>query len=106
MNHWLITAQIGDRIEYEIEENNKNILNDYLIHSEIRRCFKTIWTNTKIVEDKKLIFIEHISKEEYEKRLKDNIDNQQDFQVFLQSVLGFTKLIHYLRDNYRKPIIG
>jgi hypothetical protein len=57
----------------------------------------------KIIENTKILFIEHITKEMYEERIKDN---NQDFQLFIQSLIGFTKLIRYIRDNYRKPIVG
>jgi len=93
-------------MEYEFNDN-KEIINDYLLHLEIRRCFKTIWTNIQIIDKKKTLFIEHITKEIYEQRLKDNHNNNnQDFQLFIQSLTGFTQLIRYLRDNYRKPIVG
>ncbi len=105
INKWLIIARIGDQMEYEFNDQ-KEILNDYLLHSEIRRCFKTIWTTIQIIDKKKKLIIEHITKEIYEQRLKDNTENHQDFQLFIQSLVGFTKLIRYLRDNYRKPIIG
>ena len=105
INKWLITAHIRDQMEYEFN-STKDILNDYLLHLEIRRCFKTIWTNIQIINEKKILFIEHITKEIYEQKVKDNADNQQDFQSFIQSLTGFTKFIHYLKDNYRKPIIG
>ncbi|CAF0809101.1 unnamed protein product [Adineta steineri] len=103
INQWLITAHLGDKIQYELNNNEKDILNDYLIHSEIRRCFKTIWTNIQIVEQKKILFIEHITKEIYEERMENNND---DFYLFIQSLIGFTKLIRYIRDNYRKTIVG
>jgi hypothetical protein len=103
INQWLITAHIGDQMQYEFNNTTKEILNDYLIHLEIRHCFKTIWTNMKIIENTKILFIEHITKEMYEERIKDN---NQDFQLFIQSLIGFTKLIRYIRDNYRKPIVG
>jgi hypothetical protein len=90
-------------MQYEFNNTNKEILNDYLIHLEIRHCFKTIWTTMKIIENTKILFIEHITKEMYEERIKDN---NQDFQLFIQSLIGFTKLIRYIRDNYRKPIVG
>ncbi|CAF3784165.1 unnamed protein product, partial [Rotaria sordida] len=106
INEWLITAHIGDEMQYELNNNNKDILNDYLLHIEIRRCFKTIWTIIKIIENKKILFIQHITKETYEQKIKDNIDNNQDFQLFIQSLVGFTNLIRYIRDNYRKPIVG
>lgn len=106
INQWLITAHVGDQMEYELIESTQ-ILNDYFLHLEIRRCFKTIWTNIQIIDKKKKLFIEHITKETYEQRLKDNKENNnQDFQSFIQSLSGFSKLIHYLRDNYRKPIVG
>jgi hypothetical protein len=105
INKWLIKAHIGDKMEYQFDDN-KEILNDYLIHLEIRRCFKTIWTNIQIINKKKILFIEHITKEIYEQRLKNTVENNQDFQLFIQSLIGFTKLIRYLRDNYRKPIVG
>lgn len=105
INKWLITAHIGDQMEYEFHDE-KEILNDYLLHLEIRRCFKTIWTTIQIIDKKKKLFIEHITKETYEQRLKDHAENHQDLQLFIQSLVGFTKLIRYLRDNYRKPIIG
>ncbi|CAF3272694.1 unnamed protein product [Rotaria socialis] len=106
MNAWLITAHVDDEMEYEFDESNKDILNDYLLHFEIRRCFKTIWTTTKIIDDKKILFIHHITKETYEQQLKDNLDNEKNFQIFIQSLTGFTNLIRYIRDSYRKPIVG
>ncbi|CAF4686941.1 unnamed protein product, partial [Rotaria sp. Silwood1] len=105
INEWLITAHIGDQMQYELHNNNREILNDYLLHFEFRRCFKTIWTMTKIIDNKKILFIEHITKETYEQKIKDNIDNNQGFQLFIQSLIGFTNLIRYIRDNYRKPIV-
>jgi hypothetical protein len=105
MNKWLITAHVGDTMQYELN-NDREILCDYLLHLEIRRCFKTIWTNIQIINQKKILLIEHISKETYEQRIKDNEDNHQDFQLFIQSLIGFTKFIRYIKDNYRKPIIG
>jgi hypothetical protein len=105
INKWLITAHIGDIIQYEFNDD-KEILNDYLLHLELRRCFKTIWTKMEIVENKKRLEIEHITKEIYEQRIKDHMDNHQDFQLFVQSLVGFTKLIRYIQENYRKPIVG
>ena len=105
INKWLITARIGDIMQFELDKK-KEILNDYLLQVETRRCFKTIWTNIQIIEENKILFIEHITKEVYEQRMKDNGDNDQDFQLFIQSLIGFTKFIRYIRDNYRKPIVG
>jgi hypothetical protein len=92
-------------MEYELNDS-KEILSDYLLHMEIRRCFKTIWANIHIIDKKKTLLIEHISKEIYEQRLKDNSENNQDLQLFIQSLIGFTKLIRYIKDNYRKPVVG
>ncbi|UJR37478.1 hypothetical protein I4U23_030181 [Adineta vaga] len=103
INQWLITAQFGDQMKYDLTKNSKDILNDYLIHKEIRRCFKTIWTKIESHEKEKILIIEHITKEVYEEKLQDK---NNDFQLFIQSSIGFTKLIQYIRQNYRKPIIG
>ena len=109
INHWLISAHIGDQTQYEFNNNdrhNKEMFNDYLLHCEIRRCFKTIWTTSKKLDNKRILFIERITKETYEQRMKDKLEDKQEFQLFIQSLIGFTKLIHYIRDNYRKPIVG
>ena len=92
-------------MEYQFH-HEKDVLNDYLLQLEIRRCFKTIWTTIRMINNQKILVIEHITKEIYDQRLKDNMNNTEDFQLFIQSLVGFTKLIRYIRDNYRKAIVG
>ncbi|CAF0944934.1 unnamed protein product [Adineta ricciae] len=103
INQWLINADLGDRIEYNLSKNYQDVLNDYLIQREIRRCFKTIWAKIQLTDSNKILVIEHVTRDVYEQRLKDNHD---DVLSFIQSLTGFTKLIRYIQDNYRKPIIG
>ena len=104
INQWLITAQLGDRMDYEVDEE---ILADYFLQLEIRRCFKTLWSTIERIDTKKKrLLVEHISKETYEQRCKDNHELTEDFQIFLQSLIGFTQLIRYIQENYRQVIVG
>lgn len=104
INRWLITAHLGDEIEYELIDS---ILPDYFLQLEIHRCFKTIWSRIKTSDDgRKTLVIEHISKDTHEQRRQSNHENSEDFQSFIQSLVGFTQLIRYIRDNYRKVIVG
>lgn len=104
INQWLITAQLGDQMEYEI---NDEILADYFLQLEIRRCFKTIWSTIHRIDTKKKhLLVEHISKETYEQRWKDDNQLKEDFQSFIQSLIGFTRLMRYIQENYRQIIVG
>ena len=104
INRWLITAHLGDQMEHELIDQ---ILPDYFLQLEIRRCFKTIWSKIETpFEKKKTLFIEHISKDTHEQRCQSNHENTEDFQSFIQSLVGFTQLIRYIRDHYQKVIVG
>lgn len=106
INQWLITAHVGDQMKYEFD-NQTQLLNDYFLYYEIHRCFKTIWTNIQMINNKKILFIEYITREIYEEKFQDYQEkHEENFHLFIQSLIGFTKLIRYLRDNYHKPIVG
>ncbi|CAF0779651.1 unnamed protein product [Didymodactylos carnosus] len=117
INDWLIKARIGDIFYYDLNELSAMTIDDYLLHNELRRVFHTIWTKTLVVDvddssnKKKILLIEHITKEEYDQRIKDQVINsdsntEDNFESFMKPLIGFTKIIRYLKDNYRKPLVG
>ena len=59
-----------------------------------------------MVEGQKLLCIERITKEMYEERTQQDTGSLEDFQVSIQSIVGFTQLIRYIGEHYKKPIVG
>ena len=106
INRWLIQARSGERMELDLYGAQQDVLNDYCLRLELRRCFKTIWTTIKTVEGQKLLCIEHITKEAHEERSREDAASHEDFQVSIQSIVGFTQLIRYIHEHYKKPIVG
>lgn len=102
INQWLISARLGQTVEYDVNE----VIDDYFLQSEIRRCFQTIWTTIKTVDEQKTLLVEHIDKDTYDQRLKENPKTTEEFAAFIQSINGFTRLIRYISEQYRKPIVG
>jgi len=107
INQWLITAELGQQMTYE-HEFERDFLSNYSIQMEIQRYFKTIWTTieTESQTQKKIFVFERITREDFEEKSRDYQLNNNDWTEHLQSIVGFSKLIHYIRDNYQKPIVG
>ena len=102
INQWLIHADLHEQILIDLTEE-KHRIHRYCLQLEIRRCFQTIWTT---IDDENRLTIERINKEIYDQRIKEEIVEEKEYQLFLQSLMGFSRLIRSIAQNYRKSIVG
>ena len=105
INQWLISARPSQTMEFDINEA-KDLIDDYFLQLEIRRCFQTIWPTIRTGEQQKTLLVECIDKEVHDERMEENTKSTGEFASFMQSVNGFTRLIRYISEHYRKPIVG